>query len=59
MKRLIRENKNTAQEYNRIFKERQAKGVDSFDMKRWKILLKYWNKNNSLYAKRNKRNIKN
>ena len=39
MRRLIQENKNGPEEYNRIFKETK---LDWFDRKRWKWLLKRW-----------------
>lgn len=42
MQRLAIENKNTSEEYNRIFIERQKKGVDWNDMRRWKQLIKYF-----------------
>lgn len=42
MKRLSEKNINTNEEYNRIFFERQEKGVDSQDKRRWKKLLKYY-----------------
>lgn len=42
MKRLIEENKNTSQEYDKIYFERQKKGVDSQDLRRWNKLLRYF-----------------
>lgn len=42
MKRLIEDNNNTAQEYDEIFKDRQLKKVDEFDLKRWNLLSKYF-----------------
>ena len=39
MKRLVQENKNTAEHFNQIFKERKP---DWFDRKRWKWLLRHW-----------------
>lgn len=33
---------NSAEEYDRIFLERQRKGVDWFDMKRWKELIRHY-----------------
>lgn len=43
MIRLIEENnKNTPAEYNRIFNARKEQGIDKFDMRRWKKLLKYY-----------------
>lgn len=42
MQRLVEQNINTPQEYNRIFKVRQKKGVDLVDLRRWKELLKYY-----------------
>lgn len=43
MKRLIEgRGKNSPQEYDKIFQERQGKEPDWFDMRRWKILLKYY-----------------
>lgn len=40
MKRLVQENKNTAEEYNMIFFDRLKKGVDQQDVRRWKRLVK-------------------
>ena len=42
MKRLIEENLNTGEEYDRIFKDRQFKKVDPYDAKRWVLLSKYF-----------------
>ena len=42
MERLAKENFNTAEEYDSIFKERQLKKTDLFDLKRWKLLAKYF-----------------
>lgn len=43
MKRLIEgQGDNSPQGYNQIFKERVIKGVDEFDLKRWRKLLKYY-----------------
>lgn len=42
MERLAKTNINTAEEYNRIFFERKERGVDPFDLKRWKKLLKHY-----------------
>lgn len=39
MKRLIHKNINTGEEYDRIFFEREKKGVNEFDLKRWRLLL--------------------
>lgn len=39
MKRLTEENKNTVEEYNKIFIERAKKEVDEQDFRRWKKLL--------------------
>ena len=42
MKRLIQgKGLNSPEEYDRIFRERQKKGADWFDLKRWKKLIKY------------------
>ena len=42
MERLIEENNNTAEEYDEIFKDRQLKKVDLFDLKRWNLLSKFF-----------------
>lgn len=42
MERLVKENLNTPQEYDEIFKERQLRKVDEFDFKRWKLLSKFF-----------------
>ena len=43
MKYLVKQSsKNSPQEYDRIFKERSKIGVDSQDLRRWKLLLKYF-----------------
>lgn len=43
MKRLIEGlGKNSAEEYDAIYKTRKDKGVDAFDMKRWKKLLHFY-----------------
>lgn len=42
MQRLALENKNTPQEYDRIFDIRVAKEPDAFDLKRWKLLIKHY-----------------
>ena len=43
MERLVQENlKNTPEEYDRKYFERKKAGVDEFDLKRWKLLLKYY-----------------
>lgn len=43
MKRLIAgSGKNSPEEYNDIFYQRQKKGVDEFDLRRWRKLLKYY-----------------
>lgn len=42
MKRLIEKNINTSEEYDRIYFERQGRGIDSFDEKRWKQMLTYY-----------------
>lgn len=43
MKRLTQNSeKNSPQEYDRIFKIRQGKGVDEFDLRRWNTLLKHY-----------------
>ena len=34
--------KNSSQEYDRIYFQREKQGVDAFDQKRWKNLLKYY-----------------
>lgn len=39
MKRLAKENLNTAERYNEIFTERQQKGVNWMDERRWRRLL--------------------
>ena len=44
MQRLIEQNINTKEEYDRIFKVRAEKDVDEFDQMRWKRLLKYYQK---------------
>ena len=40
MQRLPEQNINTAKEYERIFFDRRIKGVDDFDLRRWRTLLK-------------------
>ena len=42
MKRLAKKNINTKEEYDRIFKVRQEKGVDEFDLRRWECLVRYF-----------------
>jgi len=42
MERLVKENINTGSEYDKIYLERSKRQVDSQDMRRWKILLKYY-----------------
>ena len=42
MERLAKENINTPSEYERIYFERQEKGIDEFDLKRWELLIKYY-----------------
>lgn len=43
MKRLIEDmGVNSPQEYDRIYEVRKQAGPDSFDVKRWKLLLKYY-----------------
>ena len=42
MERLAKENLNTPQEYDEIFKDRQTKKVDKYDLKRWNLLSKYF-----------------
>lgn len=45
MKRLSIENRNSAQEYDRIFKERQKREPDWMDLRRWKKLLSRFHSN--------------
>lgn len=42
MRRLIKQNINTKEEYDRIYDVREARGIDLFDERRWKKLLKYY-----------------
>lgn len=42
MQRLIHENHNSAQVYDRIFLERKERGVDEYDLRRWKKLLRFF-----------------
>ncbi len=42
MKRIQTKNINTSEEYNRIFLERENKSYSTFDINRWKIMLKYF-----------------
>lgn len=41
-KLALQSEKNSPQEYDRIFLERQKKGVDEHDLRRWRRLLKYY-----------------
>lgn len=42
MKRLLKRHKNSPHEYEQIFVARRKKGVDQFDLRRWKTLLKHY-----------------
>lgn len=42
MQRLLEKNINTAEEYDKIYEQRDKKGVDRFDLRRWKKLLRHY-----------------
>ena len=42
MKRLNQQNLNTAEEYNKIFKDRANQGISQQDLRRWQLLLRYY-----------------
>lgn len=45
MERLVQGlGKNSPQEYDEIFKDRMNKGIDGFDLRRWRVLIKYFRK---------------